>query len=60
MLNTFRKGVFALYVFYDVDIIFIAMRTFWTLHSLLILRKRKINVQDTCIIVFGDFSKQCL
>ena len=27
MLNTFRKGVFALYVFYDVDIIFIAMRT---------------------------------
>lgn len=27
MLNTFRKGVFALYVFYDADIIFIAMRT---------------------------------
>ena len=32
----------------------------WTLHSLLILRKKKINVQDMCIIVSDDLSEQCL
>lgn len=62
MLNTFRKGMFALYVFYDVDIIFIAMKI--SLDIAFITdpqqKENKCSGYVHYMCIFGDLSEQCL